>query len=339
MSTFVFDHALSNIFCFPFWMYPLSFIPVCIIHYKLLYWHKQFKYKKDEYYMNEIRNLDLDCQAKQLGFQYEYKPFIGCNNNQLIMTHFMVYTPLSYDIIYLLIDEFCYDKKYEKYMQYKDKKWKYKLFKDSFDCYQILTFLFHVLSFIVILFINIEWIMENNYSFWTFIQSICLNVFALHPASKLLNLVWILSLRFKINNFRYYSWQLIPAFMTVTIIVDIASFFIYILPSFTYYILFWIVIIVISVVFVIITKKRYNTIINRYCTFTIIMMLSWIYIIGICMIYSMCCVYSQQITLDKQYNLCLYQALKSSYCPNSSVLIMDWSDWRAYIMLIAWFFF
>lgn len=345
-NDFVFEHALLNVFCFPFYIYPLLFIPNAIILRLFSHWNHRFKSKNDSFYIDPSQKIKMESLY---GLERPVKPFICPDNFNMITNYFKDHTPLSHDLISLVINEFCYDPQYEIYIKYKHKKRRYNLFRDLFAWYLILTFIFHALSFIVILYTNIEWIMmdEHNILYASEFHSLCLSTFAFHPSSKVFNLINIGIIYVDISGKQYYSCLFPFSFLVVVILIDVILFLMYF--DFLRWIMFF--------------APFYSLLLGIAQTPNIVAIMRWFHTsFGIwqqCLIVSSfycmllilyswdsCLVYIEDWwTLHGPWignifhDQCLLRSFASPYCPNVNGINVNWNDWRSYIMIISWLLF
>ena len=350
-ASFVFEHALMNVFCFPFYVYPLLFVPNAAILRLFSHWNDRFRSKKDSYYIDSSKKIHFDSLY---GLQKPAKPFICPDNVKIITNYFINLTPLPHDLISLVINEFCYDPQYETYVKYQYKKRKYNLFRDLFAWYLILTFIFHALSFIIILWTNIEWIMMNEYEYdiFTAIQSLCISIFAFHPLSKIFNLINISILYVEISGKKYYSCLYPFSFLVVVILIDLIAILIYIPPNLWQYMMIFVLFVYMSFG---ISNVNIVAVMRWFLTsFGIVqqcLIVSLLY--GVMVIMSSwvsCLLYVEDWNAlygpDRPWllniynnNECLLESVKSPYCPDVNLVNVNWNDWRSYIMLFSWLLF
>ena len=364
MSTsFLFQNALQNKFCFPIYVHPVLLLPLIIIHrvFDALFDAHCGSYHWRQQDSHHFRRA-MDHSTEVIIDESEDVPFksksIQFSNKEPIIGLFMEYTPLSYDIITMLIDEYYYDPEFEEFLKEKDTERKYKTFQGIFDYYTILTFIFHLSSFMIILWINLEWMIATDCSGWIAVQSLCINMVTMHPASKLGN-VWIIiacPTDYGVETNRVALFLKLLIFMGIPYIGGVI---LYLVPSVFYYIPIWIGVCCIICIHCIAEERcgaflywiyrthgsdAHNWIYNKICYAIIIPILSLLsasmmYFLVISMYDSMSCVYSGEIRGSERWYLCLGESFKSPYCPSTNVLNMDLSDWRCYILLVSWLLF
>lgn len=363
--SFVFSNALQHTFCFPIYMYPVLLIPGVIIHtifhelfnvgdtlnrlrrekYK---WIRKCRDRSFDHYLDNVDNTHKD-ESEIIPFHTKSIEF---PDKESIMKSFMEYTPLSYDTIILLIDEYYYDSEYEDMLKEAKDMRDFKVLQKVFDYYSILTFMFNGFSFVIIVWINLEWIIINKYSLWLGMQSLFINILTMQPSSKICNIAMILYGRNEYYMGNDTLYLIIFNLWYYTPIMYIGGIVMYLLPSWIYYLPIWII--VLSGCFCcnaldlcgpqtpecskrvsmlcLLGKKWW--IIKQMIVPILLATIAYCLINWICI--SMACVYSGQIKGNERWYLCLRDSFNSPYCANSS---MDWSDWRSNILLISWLLF
>ena len=270
-QSFVFPNALQDKFCFPIYMYPISLLPVTLL---AVLRHQCFtplipqNIDPVEVELNELivdTSEYIPLKAKSIQFPNK-EPIIGL---------FLEYTPLSYDITILIIDQYYYDPIFEEMQREKATAMKRKTMQNKFEGYILLSFMFHLSGYFIIFWINLEWMMANDCSAWIAMQSLCLNMLILHPFSKLCALyMTVCNLVHSHDYGTEYGVSLFSKLFILMLIPFGGGVIIYLLPSFMYY-------------------------------------PTWI----ICGCIFVC------------------------YCCCWSVLQMDFSDWRCWILLLSWVLF
>eukprot|EP01084_Bolivina_argentea_P160194 278974_1 len=323
-ASFLLYNALSNVYCFPVYTYLILQILSIGVQMLFLSLHQKVQ--------NAITrsNNENDTDSK------DHPVVISLINKNKRMTtkHFIDYTPLPKYIINIIIDEYYYDSD-EKKLWCKELHKQKKTLTNYYNIYVMAANICYLVCSVLIIWINTEWIINNDFDSWVGFTSLSLTMLIAHPASKI-----ITPIMFATNDdvskipFRFlmFNGALVAMF-------DFAGYLIFGVPSIFYYIPLWIL--YSGVIFGLV-----------WCTDHLISDDSIIVMIIVFMVYgfvmygtlvfgmsSMSCVYSKQIRGDEVWYLCLYQSFKSPHCPNTDFMYIDWRNWKAIILFFSWLLF
>ena len=335
------DHALINHFCFPYYSYGVLFLVTTFIQLTIVNYHEKYGLVKS--YLNS-----KDDKRKN---NYIVQDVMD-KNKKLIVKYFNDYTFLSCNIINIIVNDYYYDDN-ELTSWLTNFKPKLEARKNQickyFNVYVLMVVIMHLTCFVIIIWINIEWIIENDINGWYGFQSITFTIFFFHPASKIVIIALVFGDKEDNEPPEIYPifWKAMILSTGLTGFVNVIATSIFIIPA----IIFYIPVLLIIGLFVLIWAFVIeilddDEVGSKTC--------SWIYVIAVLMIvllycsvyfylvYSMVsisCVYSKQLKGHGQWYMCLYQSLFSPQCPNTSFINIDWNDWRAVLLFVSWMLF
>lgn len=329
--TFKFDNALQDIFCYPLYMYP-AFMCFAMLSQILLVriWDRLEKA------MNDSKNIKDDAKDPLMVIA------IADSKKQQILHHFLYYTPLPETIANIIINEYYYDSHIYRNDWQKKLSKRFKKFNISLLIFKAISVSIQWISMILIIWINIEWIIQTQCTSWQGFESLILTILISHPSSKLFNIISLLLPEVKkYSNLIFYTSAILA---TLIFMVWACLFIIYVIPSFFYYMPAWFIILIAMAIMGKLMEYEENLQDTNkciiFCVFCSIAITVGLYIMLIQYTTSaMSCVYSNKVRGDKRWYLCLYDALQSPYCPDTAIMRIDWNDWRAIFLFVSWILF
>ena len=328
--TFIFENALQDIFCYPLYIYPAFLCITMLSQISFIRIWDRLKLS-----MNRSKNIKDDAKDPLIVTE------IAHSKHQQILQHFLNYTPLPTYIANIIINEYYHDSNiYRSHWQRKLSK-RFKRFNVSLFAFRGISLCAQWSCMILIIWINIEWIIETECTAWEGFESLIISILMGHPASKLFNIICLLLPEVKeYSSLIFHASAILAVFI---FIVWCCLFIIYVIPSFFYYMPIWFI--VLFAVIVMVKCMEYEEYSERntcivICVFCSIAITVGLYVMVIQYTTSaMSCVYSNDIKGDKRWYLCLYDAFQSPYCPDTKVMNIKWSDWRAIVLFVAWIIF
>ena len=357
--TYILDNALSNVFCFPFWTYPV--LQICSTLIQIIFSKCHDRYDKKYQYVN-ANNNDSNVDDKNETMLENIDDYRENNeippdgnekikkdsqivveliekNTSLIITYLDKYTPLPQQIINLIVNDLYYDND-EKELWCKELDEKAEKVCRYFNRYLLFICALYLWCFILILWINIEWIDNENIDSWNGFQSLTISMIIYHPLSKLITPMSVM-----IDEEGHLNQVVKISMICICVLIGLCNFsgwLIFGFPSVFYYIVIWIVyfLVVLSYIFGLIKCVGDDTFDKWY--FLLPFMIIYCFMAYSVIVYamiSMSCVYSKDLKGYGQWYMCLYQSLFSPYCPNIHFMYLNWKDWRAVTLFIAWMLF
>ena len=373
VPTYVLENALSNVFCFPYYSYPVILVVCCLIQIAVLKVHSKYQkyqwvptnedqhqtddnetsHQQNEsndimntvnainYGTNDTSNNQTNNSNKREKTDSEIVIKLIDKNKELIAKYFEKYTPLPQHIIDLIVNDLFYDDN-EKELWCKELDEKAERICRYFNWYLLLVCLVYLWCFILIIWINIDWIDDNNINSWHGFQSLTLSMIIFHPSSKVLTPLIIM---IDEENTIYKTVKTSMGVNYVLIgLFNGCAYLIYGLPSIFYYIVIWLVygLFVFGYIFLLMKMDDCDDdSAVPWCIMLPIMIIYCFMMYG-CIVYSMVsmsCVYSKDLNGYGQWYMCLYQSLFSPHCPNVDFIYVDWSNWKAITLFVAWILF
>ena len=320
MTSFTFKNALSDKFCFHYYAYPVTQIFTMSIRFVMAALMDKFKIDTNNN-SPMVKKTMTDTKKK-------------------IFDYFDKYTLLPKNITEIIIDEYYYtdDEKIiwcNKFVKHR------KNVAFCSNIYSALSVVAHLLSFIIIIWINVDWINANNHTSWISFRSISLSMLFLHPATKFMSPFIIIELS---NNgpISMILSYCITAICIFVIAIDFCAYLIFILPSIFYYMPLWLGYALLVCCGCIAENKIDSYDKNR--KMIIWGIIGWVslFIMYWTIVFastSMACVYSKQIRGNAVWYKCLIASWKLPHCPNTNFMYIDWSDPRAIALLVSWLLF
>ena len=343
VPTYTLQNALADVFCFPYYTYPVLLIVSTSIQIMFAKCHE--KYKKYEWVEtnenNTNENNTNDQQHVNKRVQKDSQVVIDLidKNKGLVVKYFERYSPLPKQIIHIIVNELYYNDD-EKKLWCNELDKKADTVCKYFNRYLLLISIVYLWCFILIIWINIEWIDNNNINSWYGFQSFTLSMIMFHPASKIIPPI----IAMVDEDDDIYKTSKISMIFNCVLIgpFNFCGYLIFGFPSIFYYIVIWMVygLFIWLYMFVLIKLEKMDDD-DSWCILlpTIFIYCSIMYGCIVYSMVSMSCVYSEELEGYGQWYMCLYQSFASPHCPNVTFIYIDWYNWKAICMLIAWILF
>lgn len=335
MPSYILDNAFMDIYCFPYYTYGILLLLSMLIQFIFM--------KRYDVYEQVNKDQGTDKNGKnQIVIDFINK------NKKSIAEYLNVYSPLPQNIINIIVNEMLEDADIKSALLQELETKKNVLCK-YFNGYLFIANVAYFVCFILVLWINIEWISDNNINGWYGFQSLVLTMMMYHPFSKIIILIIIMTDNDDNKEvFDFVRYSMIFNAILVGIL-NTSGYLVFGLPSVFYYIVIWIIYAIFVFLYIFILFKlegdddkdngASNT--TMWCVMVPVLIVYLFFMYG-CIIYamvSMSCIYSKDLKGHGQWYNCLYQSLFSPHCPNVNLIHVQWKDWRAIFFLVSWLLF